>query len=93
VPGAADWHLAPLRMAWEGLSVGELCRALLDPARGGMRPDQFVAHVRTGLVRWAWAPGVDSHGRSRSRPPMAYEQFMALTQEWVTKGAACPSND
>jgi hypothetical protein len=58
-----------------------------------MRPDQFVAHVRTGLVRWAWAPGVDSHGRSRSRPPMAYEQFMALTQEWVTKGAACPSND
>jgi hypothetical protein len=93
VPGAADWHLAPLRMAWEGLSVGELCRALLDPARGGMPPDQFVAHVRTGLVRWAWAPGTDSHGRPRGRPPMAYEQFIALTQEWVTKGVACPSND
>jgi hypothetical protein len=30
VPGAPDWHLAPLRMAWDGLSAGELCRALLD---------------------------------------------------------------
>jgi hypothetical protein len=93
VPGAADWHLAPLRMAWEGLSVGELCRALVDPARGGMRPDQFVPHFRTGLVRWAWAPGADSRGRARSQPPMGYEQFMALTQEWVTTGSACPSTD
>ncbi len=93
VPGAPDWHLAPLRMAWEGLSVGDLCRALTDPARGGMRPDQFAAHVRTGLVRWAWSPGVDRSGRARSEPPLAYEQFMALTQEWVSTGAACPSND
>ena len=93
VPGATDWHLAPLRMAWEGLSVGELCRALLDPARGGMKPDQFVAHFRTGLVRWAWSPGVDSHGRARSHPPVAYEEFIALTQEWVRTGSACPPND
>ena len=29
VPGADDdWRLAPLRMGWEGLSVGELCRHL-----------------------------------------------------------------
>ncbi len=93
VPGAPDWHLAPLRMAWEGLSVGELCCALTDPARGGMRADQFVPHVRTGLVRWAWSPGVDSHGHVRRQPPIAYEQFMALTQEWVSKGSTCPSND
>jgi hypothetical protein len=90
VPGAADWHLAPLRMAWEGLPVGELCRALLDPARGGMRPEQFVPHFRTGLVRWAWSPGIDSRGHARSRPPVPYDQFIALTQEWVRGGAACP---
>src|SRR3979411_1797870 len=54
VPGAPDWHLAPLRMAWAGLSAGQLCRALRDPARGGMRPDQMLAHFNTGLVRWAW---------------------------------------
>jgi hypothetical protein len=93
VPGAADWHLAPPRMAWDGLGVGDLCRALLDPARGGMKPDQFVAHYRTGLVRWAWSPGVDHRGHARAVPPIPYEQFIRLTQEWVTKGSACPSND
>ncbi len=92
VPGAPDWHLAPLRMAWEGLSVGELCRALLDPARGGMKPEQFAAHFATGLVRWAWSPGVDSGGRPRSLPPIGYDQFMALTQEWITKDHVCPND-
>jgi hypothetical protein len=42
VPGAQGWRLAPLRMAWEGLSTGDLCRALLDPQRGGMTPAKFV---------------------------------------------------
>src|SRR5690242_478705 len=51
VPGAPDWRLAPRRMAWEGLSVAELCRALLDPARGGMHADELVPHLETGLVR------------------------------------------
>ena len=37
VPGAVHWHLAPLRMGWEGLSDGELCRALLDPFKNGGR--------------------------------------------------------
>ena len=92
VPGAADWHLAPLRMAWDGLSVGELCRALLDPARGGMKPAQFVPHFRTGLVRWAWSPGADSRGHPRSQPPIAYEEFIGLTQEWVSKATACPND-
>jgi hypothetical protein len=90
-PGAADWHLAPLRMAWEGLSVGELCRALLDPAKGGMRPDQFVPHFETSLVRWAWSPGRDQRGRARTMPPVSYERFMAITRQWVGKGAACPA--
>src|SRR5215471_5078560 len=79
VPGAPDWHLAPLRMAWDGLSAAELCRALLDPARGGMRPDQFIPHFQTGLVQWAWSPGAGPHGEMRDAPPIPYEQFMALT--------------
>jgi hypothetical protein len=91
VPGAADWHLAPLRMAWEDLTVGELCRVLLDPAKGGMRPDQFIPHFATGLVRWAWSPGIDAHGRARAAPPIPYDKFMALTRAWVADGAACPS--
>jgi hypothetical protein len=92
VPGAPDWHLAPLRMAWDGLSVGELCRALLDPAHGGMRPGQFIPHFQTGLVRWAWSPGAGSHGEMREAPPIPYERFMVLTREWIDRGAPCPDS-
>jgi hypothetical protein len=91
-PGAPDWHLAPLRMAWDGLSVGELCRALLDPARGGMKPGQFIPHFQTGLVRWAWSPGAGPHGEMRETPPIPYERFMALTREWIDLGASCPDS-
>jgi len=91
VPGARDWQLAPLRMAWEGLSVGELCRALLDPKRGGMTPERMVPHLGTSLVRWAWSPGRDHAGRERAPPPMAYDEFIALTRAWVASGAACPA--
>ena len=90
VPGAPDWHLAPLRMGWTGLSPGELCRALLDPVHGGMKPDQFVAHFNSGLVRWAWTPGTDAHGHARSTPPIGYDQFIELTKRWVASGSACP---
>ena len=90
VPGAPGWHLAPIRMAWEGLSPGELCRALLDPQRGGMRPDKLVDHLNTGLVRWAWAPGTNAQGAPRSTPPLTHEQFVALAQQWVASGSQCP---
>jgi hypothetical protein len=56
-----------------------------------MRPDQLVPHWRTGLVQWAWSPGVDNRGRVRSQPPSASEPFMALTHDWVSKDRACPS--
>jgi hypothetical protein len=91
-PGAPDWHLAPLRMAWDDLSVAELCRALLDPAHGGMKPHQFIPHFQTGLVRWAWSPGAGPHGEMRETPPIPYERFMALTREWIDRGAPCPDS-
>jgi len=90
VPGAPDWHLAPLRMAWEGLTESELCRALLDPQRGGLQPNQLVAHLDTKLVRWAWTPGIDLHGQPRSTPPLTHRRFVELARQWVATGAACP---
>ncbi len=92
VPGAdEDWHLAPLAMGWEGLSAGELCRHLLDPARNGGRTGAGVLdHLQTNLVRWAWSPGLTRTGAARSTPPMAYEQFLSEAQSWIATGAACP---
>ena len=91
VPGAPDWHLAPLRMAWQGLSIGELCRALSDPKHGNMAPAHLDAHFRTGLVEWAWHPGTDSQGHARTVPPVAYDRFLALTKAWVDSGTKCPA--
>ncbi|HVX76171.1 MAG TPA: hypothetical protein VHB49_08595 [Bradyrhizobium sp.] len=90
VPGAPDWHLAPLSMAWEGLSVGQLCRLILDPHKGGISPDQFVPHLQTDLVQWAWSPGNDLDGHPRMPPPIARDRFIALAQQWVGSGASCP---
>jgi hypothetical protein len=92
VPGAPDWHLAPLKMAWEDLSVGDLCRALLDPARGGMKPGDFIPHFHTGLVQWAWSPGVGPRGEPRDAPPIPYEKFLALSREWIDLDAPCPAS-
>lgn len=86
-PGAADWQMpsATTPMVWEGLSVGDLCRAITDPRRNGNRkPADLMPHMKTSLVVWAWSPGPE-----RSTPPLSYEQFMAKVQEWVTTGATC----
>jgi hypothetical protein len=90
VPGAADWHLAPRSMAWEGLTGSQLCRVLFDPRKGALKPSQLVPHLETPFVVWAWSPGVDAHGRPRSTPPMSHQAFVALARRWVATGAVCP---
>ena len=90
VPGAPDWHLAPLRMAWEGLTPSQLCRVLFDPRKGGLKPAQLVPHLQTPFVRWAWSPGVNARGHSRSTPRISHEEFVRLARRWVATGAACP---
>lgn len=90
VPGAADWHLAPLSMAWEGLAPSQLCRVLFDPKKGALKPARLAAHLETSFVLWAWSPGVNSHGQPRSTPPMSHRAFVALARRWVATGAVCP---
>jgi len=66
-PGAGGpelWQMAPLPMKWQGLSSGEICRALRDPtlnkkpgATEGRKGPDLVEHMDTEpLVRWAWDP-------------------------------------
>lgn len=89
-PGRPDWRLPPpsMRMAWQGLTVGEMCRALKDPARnGGKSPAQLIEHVRDDrIVNWGWNPGP-----GRSTPPVSHDEFVAQVTAWIQTGAACPN--
>lgn len=87
-PGAADWQVPPpkMPMAWKGLSTGELCRTLKDPAKNGNRSLQdLIPHMDTSLVRWAWNPGA-----GRTVPPLSHDEFVSRLKEWIDAGAACP---
>ena len=92
VPGAPHWHLAPRSMAWQGLSAGELCRALLDRKKNGNRSvEATVKHLtEDALVAWGWNPGTDAAGRARDPVPMSREEFNKTVQAWARLGAACP---
>src|ERR1700720_986448 len=37
IPGHARWGLPPIEMAWQGRSIGDICRQLKDPQRNGGR--------------------------------------------------------
>ncbi len=92
VPGAANWRLPPLSMAWEGLSEGQLCRTILDPAKnGGRTPVQLLEHMTYDRdVAWAWTPGTDHRGQARLPPPLSHEEFRKVLGRWIETGAACP---
>lgn len=87
VPGAPHWGLAPLSMAWEGLSDAELADQLKDPQRnGGKTLEQIFEHMaHDKLVLWAWSPGA-----GRQPPPIGQQEFVRLVREWIDHGAVSP---
>jgi hypothetical protein len=87
VPGAPNWHLAPLSMAWAGRDASSVCEQIKDPARnGGKSLSQIVDHSQhDALVAWGWAPGSE-----REPAPGSQAQFGALVAAWVETGAECP---
>ena len=90
VPGAPNWHLAPIEMAWVGKSAREVCLQIKDPARnGGKSLAQIVEHNgHDKLVAWGWSPGA-----GREPAPGTQAQFGALTAAWVETGAECPEEE
>ena len=62
IPGHPRWGLAPLSMAWEGQTVGDICRRLKDASRNGGR--DLAAARRQGR---SGGLGVDSRSRARTR--------------------------
>lgn len=88
IPGHAHWMLAPLSMAWQGKSTGEICEQVKDPARNGNRDLQKIhEHMALDtLVGWAWHPGA-----GRSPAPGTQKVFGELIAAWIETGAACPA--
>jgi hypothetical protein len=88
IPGHPHWALAPASMAWQGKSLGEICRQIKDPARNGHRNLAAIReHMSTdGLVGWAWNPG-----SGRKPAPGTQQEFGRLVAAWIETGAACPT--
>lgn len=92
VPGAPHWGLAPRSMGWVGLSSGELCRRLKDPAANGNRTvADLVKHMtEDALVLWAWQPGRNGRGEERKPPPLTVAELGEALGAWAAAGAPCP---
>ena len=87
IPGHPRWGLAPVEMAWEGKSVGAICRQLKDPARNGGRTLALLHEhfAKDDLVAWGWEPG-----EGREPAPGNQRELGALVQAWIDSGAQCP---
>jgi len=97
VPGAYNWHLAPLSMKWQDtndniLPSADVCRSLTDRSRNGSMtgPEILRHHQQEPLVLWAFQPGRSRDGNVRSVPPLTHEQFVVATRTWVEAGTPCP---
>ncbi|WKA31504.1 Isoquinoline 1-oxidoreductase subunit [Bradyrhizobium roseum] len=87
IPGHPRWGFAPLSMAWQNKSVGEICRQLKDVKRNGGR-DLAALHehiAKDDLVAWGWNPG-----EGRQPAPGSQEAAGRLVQAWIDTGAECP---
>jgi hypothetical protein len=87
IPGHPRWGVAPLSMAWEKKSLGEICRQLKDTQRNGGRDLAMLQeHIaKDDLVGWAWSPG-----QGREPAPGSQEEAGKLVQAWIDSGAECP---
>ena len=87
-PGGLDWKLAPVSMLWQGLSSGDLCRAVKDPKHNGNRDGAaLIRHMEDEpLVQYGWNPG-----KGREPVPIPHEKVVEYMKIWVAGGMACPN--
>ncbi|MGF7159497.1 hypothetical protein FHS85_001116 [Rhodoligotrophos appendicifer] len=87
IPGHESWHLAPIEMAWEKKSLGEICRQIKDVDRNGGKDMAALVHhmAEDSLVGWGWHPG-----KGREPAPGTQKEFGALISAWAETGAECP---
>jgi hypothetical protein len=87
IPGHPRWMMAPIEMAWQGKSIGDICRQIKDPTRNGGH-DLALLHdhlAKDDLVAWGWQPGV-----ARESAPGNQALLGELVQAWTDTGAQRP---
>jgi len=89
IPGSARWSLAPVEMAWQGKSIGDICNQIKDPKHNGGRDLALLhEHMATDdIVAHGWDPGA-----GRTAAPGTQKVFGELIQAWIDTGAACPAS-
>ena len=87
VPGHPLWHLAPIEMAWQGKTLGQICTQIKDREHnGGKDMAALIKHMsEDSLVGWGWHPGA-----GRTPAPGTQKQFGELIKAWADAGAGCP---
>lgn len=87
VPGNPKWAVAPIEMAWQGKSLGQICTQIKDRSRNGGKDMAALVHhmAEDDLVGWGWHPGA-----GRKPAPGTQKQFGELIKAWVEAGASCP---
>jgi hypothetical protein len=89
-PPGTSWKMPPPSMAFAGLSTGDICRSISDPAKNGGRSlADILDHMRNDhLVDWSFTPR--NHDGSQRTPAGVKSQFLMLMQQWVNAGGGCP---
>jgi hypothetical protein len=87
IPGHPRWDVAPIEMAWQGKSAGEICQQIKDPQRNGGRSLELLHDhlAQDDLIAWAWHPGA-----GRDPVPGTQGRLGELVRAWIDSGAACP---
>ena len=87
MPGHPKWALAPIEMAWEGRTLGQICEQIKDPARNGGHDMAFIVDhmANDSLVGWGWDPDA-----GRGPVPGTQAQFGEIIKAWAETGAHCP---
>ena len=87
-PGNPKWALPPadMKMVFEGRSPRQLALQLMDYKRNGHKDKaKLIEHARDTLVKAGW-----NMGEGRKAPPISYDEFVAVWDEWINKGGVAP---
>ena len=87
VPGAPNWHLAPISMGWQGSNNSQLCETLKDQTKNGGKDIAALVEHMSGdkIVLWGWAPGGE-----RTPVSTPHAEFVEQFKAWAAAGAPCP---